>query len=480
MAKTPNISKTQISESLITSLFLDPKNLSKGLQSTWSTIEMRLKQMCNQKCMKHQSKNLQIPFLNRKIRSLSLRKRWAFTPHSPTPQSPRHLQHLALTSSSPQGFHRTEWSFRLRRSHLRLEGRSTWLPKISRDTRLQMQENQECLCHLLWMAKAPNISKRKLLSFLMKLHILDLQFTDRQKTSITSMSMPSGLNGKGTKHLKDANLRESNYKSLSRPQKFIKVATITMLQIRNSVFWYQDYSKCVQKCMKHQSKYLQISFSKPPELTLRNLSLNKHWTFKPHSATPQSPWHLHTFALMSSSPQGFHRTEWSGNRRRSHLRLEGRSTWLSTISRHTRCKNIKNVYSICSEWQRHQTSQKRKSRKLHKSLSRPQKRIQGTAITTDIQSRPQQLQRSSPARHLHFPLPTNPGRRCFRPSGGSCPSPRLHLRGAEAELWSDSGNATETSFWRSILPGLDILEKTHNMQHWPRHIPTILQPLQNA
>ena len=36
--------------------------------------------------------------------------------------------------------------------------------------------------------------------------------------------------------------------------------------------------------------------------------------------------------------------------------------------------------------------------------------------------------------------------------------------------------ATKTSFWRSILPGLEMLEKTHNMQHWPHHIPTVLQP----
>ena len=48
---------------------------------------------------------------------------------------------------------------------------------------------------------------------------------------------------------------------------------------------------------------------------------------------------------------------------------------------------------------RHQTSQRRKSRKLHKCRSRPQKRIQGTAITTDIRNRPQQLQRSFPALH---------------------------------------------------------------------------------
>ena len=69
---------------------------------------------------------------------------------------------------------------------------------------------------------------------IVKLH--DLDFTDRHKTSITRMSMPSGLNGKDTKHLKDANFRVSNYKSLSRPQKFIKGATINMLQIRNTVF----------------------------------------------------------------------------------------------------------------------------------------------------------------------------------------------------------------------------------------------------
>ena len=41
MAKTPNVSKTQISESLITSLFPDPKSLSKGLQSTCSKFEIQ-------------------------------------------------------------------------------------------------------------------------------------------------------------------------------------------------------------------------------------------------------------------------------------------------------------------------------------------------------------------------------------------------------------------------------------------------------
>ena len=39
--KTPNISKTQISESLITSLFPDPTSLSKGLQSTCSKFEIQ-------------------------------------------------------------------------------------------------------------------------------------------------------------------------------------------------------------------------------------------------------------------------------------------------------------------------------------------------------------------------------------------------------------------------------------------------------
>ena len=43
--------------------------------------------------------------------------------------------------------------------------------------------------------------------------------------------------------------------------------------------------------------------------------------------------------------------------------------------------------------------------------------IQGIAITTDIRSRPQQLQRSSGARHLQLSSPTTPRRRCCRPSG---------------------------------------------------------------
>ena len=124
-------------------------------------------------------------------------------------------------------------------------------------------------------------------------------------------------------------------------------------------------------CSKMHETSVQILSNllfNPPELTLRNLFLRKRWAFKPLSATPQSPWHLHTFALTRSSPQGFHRTEWSVPWRRSHLRLEGRSTWLPKISRDTRCKNIKNVYAICSEWQRHQTSQKSKFLPLPRSF----------------------------------------------------------------------------------------------------------------
>ena len=54
---------------------------------------------------------------------------------------------------------------------------------------------------------------------------------------------------------------------------------------------------------------------------------------------------------------------------------------------------------------------KRKSRKLHKSLSRPQQRIQGAAITTDIRSRPQQLQSSPPEHGTSAPS-------CRRPLDG--------------------------------------------------------------
>ena len=113
------------------------------------------------------------------------------------------------------------------------------------------------------------------------------------------------------------------------------------------------------------------------------------------SHTPKPMCHLQTLSLTSSSRQCFHQTEWSFSGRRSHLRLEGRSTCLPKISWDIRCQNTKKVFAFCSQWQTHQTSQKRKS-KLYKFLSKPQKRIQGAAITTDIRNRPQQLQRSSP------------------------------------------------------------------------------------
>ena len=92
---------------------------------------------------------------------------------------------------------------------------------------------------------------------------------------------------------------------------------------------------------------------------------------------------------------------------------------------------------------------------ISESLIRPQERMQGTAITTDIWSRPQQLQRSSPARHLHGILPTTPRRRCFRPSGESFAPHRLNLG------WRRSGlgkcrNVEEIR--KSILHGLEILE----------------------
>ena len=73
-----------------------------------------------------------------------------------------------------------------------------------------------------------------------------------------------------------------------------------------------------------------------------------------------TPWNLQT-SLTSSSQQCFHRTEQSFSRRRSHLRLEGRSTWLLKIRRDARCKNIKNAYACLRQ---HQTSQKHIFRKL--------------------------------------------------------------------------------------------------------------------
>ena len=44
------------------------------------------------------------------------------------------------------------------------------------------------------------------------------RFTDRHKTSITRMSMPSGLNGKHTKHLKNANLGNSTTSVVPDPK----------------------------------------------------------------------------------------------------------------------------------------------------------------------------------------------------------------------------------------------------------------------
>ena len=146
MAKTPDISKTQISESLITSLFPDPKSLSKGLQSTCSKLEIQFSDQ-----WKMHETSVQIPSnllfepQELTLKNLSLRKHWAFKPHSPTPQSRArhswHLQTFALTSSSWQCFHRTEQSVPWCRSHLRLEARSTWLPKIRKDTRCKNIKN---------------------------------------------------------------------------------------------------------------------------------------------------------------------------------------------------------------------------------------------------------------------------------------------------------------------------------------------------
>ena len=47
---------------------------------------------------------------------------------------------------------------------------------------------------------------------------------------------------------------------------------------------------------------------------------------------------------------------------------------------------------------------------------------------------PEELSR---AQHLLLSSRTTPRRRCFRPSGWSFAARRLHLRDAEAELWSD-------------------------------------------
>ena len=162
----------------------------------------------------------------------------------------------------------------------------------------------------------------------------------------------SGLNGKDAKHLKDV--------SFQTPKVYQRGYNH---HAPNSKFSFL-ISRLKQMCSKMHETSVQILSNllfNPPELTLRNLFPCKHWACKLPSATPQSPWHLRTFALTSSSPQGFHRTVWSLHGRRSHLRLEGRSTWLPKISRDTRYKNINNVYAIWSEWQRHHTSQRHKS-----------------------------------------------------------------------------------------------------------------------
>ena len=57
---------------------------------------------------------------------------------------------------------------------------------------------------------------------------------------------------------------------------------------------------------------------------------------------------------------------------------------------------IKNVCAICSEWQKCQTSQKRKSRKLHKLFPDPKSVSRGLQSPQTSRNRPQQLQRTSP------------------------------------------------------------------------------------
>ena len=90
------------------------------------------------------------------LRNPSHRKHRAFKPLSATPQSPWHLLGLASTSSSLQCFHQTEQSVPLHRSHLRF--------------------------YLV---------------------------AENQRGRVSRMSMPSGLNGKDTKHLRNANLGNS-------------------------------------------------------------------------------------------------------------------------------------------------------------------------------------------------------------------------------------------------------------------------------
>ena len=156
--------------------------------------------------------------------------------------------------------------------------------------------------------------------------------------------MAFALNGKDTKHLKNANGNSTTLvpdpKSVSRGLQSCSTIEIQFSEI--------EIKANVRSKMHETSVQIPSNLLfEPQELTLKNLSLRKHWAFKPHSPTPQSrarhSWHLHTFALTNSSWQCFHRTEQSVPWRRSHLRLEGRSTWLPKIRKDTRCKNIKNV-----------------------------------------------------------------------------------------------------------------------------------------
>ena len=308
------------------------------------------------------------------------------------------------------------------------------------------------------------------------------RFTDRHKTSITRMSMPPGLNGNDTKHLKDANLRVSNYKSLSRPQKFIEGATINMLQIRNTVFWYRDKSNF---SMANAWNISPNPFKSP----FRTARVDPKKSFSPQTLSVQTTvshtpkpcpgtWYLQTLPLTSLSQQGFHRTEWSVPWRRSHLRLQGRSTWFrksrgtpdARISRmstppglngkdttHLKDANLGNSRSLFPD-----------PKIVSRGLQSPQT---SGAVPTNSRGA---LQHGTSSFLCRGPLDRDVSARVVEVFHLDC---TCGTRRQNYDLISDM-QLYKTSFSRSIIPGLEMLEKTgtHNMQHWPHHIPTILQP----
>ena len=174
MAKTPNISKTQISETPQVS-FQTPKAYPGGcnhhapkLKSSF--LISSLKKMCNRQCMKHQSKSLKSPF-----RTARVDPKKSFVSQTLSVQTTSHCE-------APHGDleHGTSRHLRRRVHHGKA---STGMGKVFLDV------DRTCG----W--KADLLGCRK--------------SAGTPHPKISRMSMPSGLNGKDTKHLKNANLGNS-------------------------------------------------------------------------------------------------------------------------------------------------------------------------------------------------------------------------------------------------------------------------------